>query len=180
MGVKSAQPCKITIIFINIQSTNYPLKPQPGDLPVFNPWQRCLMCFQHKSIAKAVLDVWHHKTISWMSCHAQGKAGPAFWGGYLSLRQDACSANSVPQGIRRWFFFLMFPTLDISESRGLLGQLSVSELFREHLHWANGRKERKEKDSWVLCTSLEDFLSTPWVHKHFAFVLPFGGFLLKS
>lgn len=35
-SVKSAQPCRITtIIFINIQSTNYPLKPQPGDLPIF-------------------------------------------------------------------------------------------------------------------------------------------------
>lgn len=31
-----------------------------------------------------------------------------------------------------------------------------------------------------LRTSLEDFLRRPWVNTHFAFVLPFGGFLLKS
>lgn len=84
--VKSAQPCKVIIIFINIQSANYPLKPQAGDLPVFNPCQCCLMCFQHKSISKAVLDVWHHKTISWMSCPAQGRGCACILGGMFIFK----------------------------------------------------------------------------------------------
>jgi len=31
----------------------------------------------------------------------------------------------------------------------------------------------------LLCTSLEDFCRRSWINTHFAFVLPFGGFLLK-
>lgn len=62
--MKSAQPFQITtIIVINIQSTNYPLKPQPGDLPVFNTNRCCLLRFQRGSVSRAVPDVWPHTAI---------------------------------------------------------------------------------------------------------------------
>lgn len=74
--------------------------------------------------------------------------------------------------------------LSVHPSWNALRITSVSAGARKESHLLlNGLHDTEHtfgaRLTW-LRISLEDFLRRPWVNTHFAFVLPFGGFLLKS
>lgn len=109
--VKSAQPCRITtIIFINIQSTNYPLKPQPGDLPIFKYMTMLSNMFpaQEHFQGCAGYVASQNQQLNVLPCTGQGLGLPFEGDVYLQDRMPALQIQ-FPKELGGDLFFLMFP-----------------------------------------------------------------------